>query len=75
MLETNSRLSTLDKCQIKPPVPKKSNASQECDARAALYIALAKSFDKSTIPQPNISKSKKSKNSLVECASLAEDSS
>ena len=35
----NSPLSTLDKCEITPPAPKKSEASQEKDARAALYIA------------------------------------
>ena len=68
--ETNSPLSTLDKCEITPPAPKKSKASQESDARAALYIVLAKSFDKSTTPQLNTSESEKGQNSLVECANL-----
>ena len=66
----NSPLSTLDKCEITPPVPKKSKASQESDARAALYIALAKSFDKPTNPQPNTSESKKCGNSIAERANL-----
>ena len=57
--ETNSPLSTLDKCEITPPAPKKSKASQEGHARAALYITLAKNFDKPTAPQPNTSESKK----------------
>ena len=53
--ETNWPLSTLDKCEITPPASKKSKASQESDARAALYIALANSFDKPAAPQPNTS--------------------
>ena len=57
--ETNSPLSTLDKCRIKPPSPKKSKASQESDARVALYIALTKRFDTPTALQPNTSESKK----------------
>ena len=68
--ETNSPLSTLDKCEITPPAPKKSKASQESDARAALHIALAKSFHEPTAPQPNTSESKKGENSLAECAKL-----
>ena len=60
----NSPLSILDKCGITPPTLKNSKASQESDARAALYIALAKSFDKPTAPQPNASESKKDENSL-----------
>ena len=47
----NSPLSTLDKCEITPPTPKTSKPSQDSDARASLYIALAKSFDKPTNPQ------------------------
>ena len=62
--ETNSPLSTLDKCEITPPALKNSKASQKSDARAALYIALAKSFDKPTAPQPNTSESRKDENRL-----------
>ena len=62
--ETNSPLSTLDKCEITPPALKNSKASQESDARAALYIALAKSFDIPTAPQANTSESRKDENSL-----------
>ena len=75
---TNSPLSALDKCEITPPAPKKSKASQESDARAALYIALVKSFDKPTAQKPNKSESKKGENSLAERARLfplREDSS
>ena len=68
--ETNSLLSTFDKYEITPPAPKKSKASQESDARAALYIALAKSFYKPSAPQLNISESKKGENSLAERANL-----
>ena len=68
--ETNSPLSTLDECEITPPAPKKSKASQESDAKAALYIALTKCFDKPTAPQPNTSESKKGENSLAERANL-----
>ena len=68
--ETNSPFSTLDKCEITPPAPKMSKASQEMDARAPLYITFAKSFDKPTAPQPNASESKKSENSLAERANL-----
>ena len=68
--ETNLPSSTLDKCEITPPAPKKYKASQESDARAALYIALAKSFDKPTAPQPNTSESKKGENSLAVLANL-----
>ena len=68
--ETNSALSTLNKCEIAPPEPKKSKAFQESDDRAALYIALAKSFGKPTAPQPNTSESKKGENSLGERANL-----
>ena len=68
--ETNSPLSTLDKCEITPPAPKKSKASQESDARTALYITFAKSFDKPTALQPNTSESKKGENSLAERANL-----
>ena len=68
--ETNSPLSTLDKYEITRPAPKKSKGSQESDARAALYFALAKSFDKPTAPQPNTSESKKGENSLAERARL-----
>ena len=68
--ETNSPLGTLDKSEITPPAPKKSKASQQSDARAALYTALAKSFDKPTAPQPNTSGSKKGENSLAERANL-----
>ena len=62
--ETNSPLSTLDKCEITPPALKNSKASQESDARAALHTALAKSFDKPTAPQPNTSESRKDENRL-----------
>ena len=68
--ETNLHLSTLDKSEITPPGPKKCKASQESDARAALYIALAKSFDKPTAPQPSTSELKKGEHSLAECANL-----
>ena len=68
--EINSPLSTLDKCEITPPAPKKSKASQESDARAALYIALAKSFDEPTAPQQNTSESKKGENILAERTNL-----
>ena len=43
---------------------------QENDGRAALYIAVAKSFDKLSAPQPNTSESKKGENSLTEQANL-----
>ena len=69
---TNSPLGTLDKCEITPPARKKSKTSQESDARATLYIALAESFDKPTAPQPNTSESKKGENSLAERAKLFE---
>ena len=68
--ETNSPLSTLDKCEITPPAPKKSKASQESDGRDALHITLAKSFDKPNVPQPTTSESKKGENSLTERANL-----
>ena len=68
--ETNSHLSTLDKSEMTPLAPKKSKASQESDTRAVLYIALEKSFDKPTAPQPNTSESKKGENSLEERANL-----
>ena len=68
--ETNSSLSTIDNCEIKPPAPKKSKASQESDARVALYITLPKSFDKLTAPQLNTSESTKSENSLAERPNL-----
>ena len=68
--ETNSSLSTLDKCEIRPPAPKKSKAPQESDTRASLYIVLAKSFDKPIAPQPNTSESRKDENSLAERANL-----
>ena len=66
--ETNSPLSTLDKYEITRPAPKKSKGSQESDARAALYFALAKSFNKPAAPQPNTSESKKAENSFAERA-------
>ena len=64
--ENNSLLKTLDKCEITPSATKKSKASRESDGRAALYITVAKSFDKSNAPQPNTSESKKGENSLTE---------
>ena len=70
--KTNSSLSTLDKCEIRPPAPKKSKASQESDTRASLYIVLAKSF----APPPNASESREGENSLAERAKpLWKDSS
>ena len=66
--ETNSPLSTLDKYEITRPAPKKSKGSQESDARAALYFALAKSFNKPAAPQPITSESKKAENSFAERA-------
>ena len=63
-------MSTLDKYGKTTPVSKNSKASQESDARAAMYIALAKSFDKPTTPQPNTCESKKGENSLAERANL-----
>ena len=68
--ETNLSFSTLDKCEITSPGPIKPIASQESNARAALYTALAKSFDKLTVPQPNRCESKKGENSLAERANL-----
>ena len=68
--KNNSPLSTLDKCEITPPAPKKSKASQESDGKAALHIALAKSFDKPNAAQLNTSESKKGENSLTERANL-----
>ena len=65
--ETNSPQSTLDKCEITPPACKKS---QESDGRAALYIALTKSFDKPNATQPNASESKKGENSFTERENL-----
>ena len=57
----------MDKCEITPLACKKS---QESDSRAALYIALTKSFDKPNTPQPNASESKKGENSLTERENL-----
>ena len=68
--ETNPALSTLDKCEITPPAPKKSKVSQESDGRDALHITLAKSFDKPNAPQPTTSESKEGENSLTERANL-----
>ena len=68
--EINLPLSTLDKCEITPPAPKKSKASQQSDVRAALYIALARGFDKPAAPQLNTRESKKGENSLAECTNL-----
>ena len=54
--ETDSAMSTLDKSDdTTPPAPKKSKSSQESEARAALYTALAKSFEKPTSPPPSSS--------------------
>ena len=63
-------MRTLDKCEITLPAPKKSKVSQESDGRAALHIALAKSFDEPNAAQLNTSESKKGENSLTERANL-----
>ena len=63
-------MRTLDKCEITLPAPKKSKVSQESDGRAALHIALAKSFDEPNAAQLNTSESKKGENSLKERANL-----
>ena len=69
--EADSAMSTLDKSDdTTPPAPKKSKSSQESEARAALYTALAKSFEKPTSPPPSSSELKKDGNNLMECANL-----
>ena len=68
--KNNSPLRTLDKCEITLPAPKKSKVSQESDGKAALHIALAKSFDEPNAAQLNTSESKKGENSLTERANL-----
>ena len=65
--EADIALSTLDKpLDETPPASKKSKTSSESDARAALYNALAKSFEEPS----KISKSKVDENSLSERAAL-----
>ena len=65
--EADIALSTLDESLDEtPPAAKKSKTSKESDARAALYNALAKSFEE---PSKN-SKSKVDENSLSERAAL-----
>ena len=69
--ETDSAMSTLDKSDdTTPPAPKKSKSSQESEARAALYTAIAKSFEKPTLPPPSSSELKKDGNNLMERANL-----
>ena len=69
--DTDSAMSTLDKSDdTTPPAPKKSKSSQESEARAALYTALAKSFEKPTSPPPSSSEVKKDGNKLMERANL-----
>ena len=69
--ETDSAMSTLDKSDdTTPPAPKKSKSSQESEARAALYTALAKSFEKPTSPPPSSSELKEDGNNFMERANL-----
>ena len=64
-------MSTLGKsAKTTPPAPKKSKPSQESEARAALYIALAKSFEKPSSPPPSSIELKKDGNNLTERANL-----
>ena len=64
-------MSTLEKSDdTTPPAPKKSKSSQDSEARAALYTALAKSFERPTSPPPSSSEIKKDGNNLMECANL-----
>ena len=69
--ETDPVMSTLGKsAETTPPAPKKSKPSQESEARAALYIALAKSFEKPSSPPPSSIELKKDGNNLTERANL-----
>ena len=60
----------MDQGDIKLPAPKKWKASQESDAKAALYTALAKSFETPTTPQPSTSETKKPEHGLADNANL-----
>ena len=68
--ELNLPMNALDKCEITSPAPKKSKALQQSDVRAALYIAIARGFDKPAAPQLNTRESQKGENSLTACANL-----
>ena len=64
--ENDPLMSTLGKsAETAPPVPKKTKPSQESEASAALYIALAKSFDKPSSPPPSSIELKKDGNNLT----------
>ena len=69
--ETDPAMSTLGKsAKTTPPAPKKSKHSRERKARAALYIALAKSFEKPSSPPPSSIELKKDGNNLTERPNL-----
>ena len=69
--ETDPVMSALGKsAETTPPAPKKSKPSQESEARAALYIALAKSFEKPSSPPLSSIELKKDGNNLTERANL-----
>ena len=69
--ETDPTISTLKRSiETTPPAPKKSKNSQESEARAALYNALAKSFEGPSPPSASSCEKRNETSSLTERANL-----